>query len=180
MRNIVYYVAISLDGFISGPEGDISGFTATSESDGIRKYFEDLKNFDTVIMGKNTYEFGYQFGLKPGEPAYPHMEHLIFSNSLEFKSPENSVKVVKPDMTFLKDLKSENGSDIYLCGGGQFAGWLLDHGMIDQLIVKLNPILLADGMPLFGSSKRQVFLELVESKAYTHGLQLIHYNLKYQ
>ena len=86
MRHIVYYVATSLDGYISGPKGDISGFNGTAESDGIIKYFADLKNFDTVIMGRNTYEFGYKFGLKPGERAYPHMEHLIFSNSLQFNT----------------------------------------------------------------------------------------------
>lgn len=180
MRQIVYYVATSLDGYISGPKGDISGFNGTAESDGIRKYFEDLNNFDTVIMGRNTYEFGYKFGLKPGERAYAHMEHFIFSKTLQFKSPKNSVKVVKPEIEIIKDLKDKNGSDIYLCGGGQFAGWLLDHGMIDQLIVKLNPIILNAGISLFGSSKRQVTLELIESKAFTHGLQLIHYNIKYE
>ena len=131
-------------------------------------------------MGRNTYEFGYQFGLKPGEPAYPHMEHLIFSNNLKFKSSHKLVTVVQPDIALVKDLKSEVGSDIYLCGGGQFAGWLLDHGMIDQLIVKLNPIVLIDGIPLFGPSKRQVSLELIESRAYSHGLQLLHYNINYE
>ena len=130
-------------------------------------------------MGRNTYEFGYKFGLKPGERAYPHMEHLIFSNSLQFKSPENAVKVIKPEIETIKDIKGKKGSDIYLCGGGQFAGWLLEHGMIDQLIIKLNPIILSEGIPLFGPSKRKVSLELIESKTYSYGLQLIHYNMKY-
>ena len=179
MRKIVYYVAISLDGFISGPHGEISGFNRTAESDGIEKYFEDLKKFDTVIMGRNTYEFGYNFGLKPGERAYPHMEHFIFSNKLKFETEQSSVTVVQPDIEMIKNLKVSEGSDIYLCGGGQFAGWLLDHGLIDELIVKLNPILLYAGISLFGNSKRQVDLELVESKTYTLGLQLIKYTIKY-
>ena len=179
MRNIVYYVAASLDGFISGPDGDISGFNGTAESDGIIKYFDDLKNFDTVIMGRNTYEFGYKFGLKPGERAYPHMEHFVFSNSLQFRSPENAVKVIKPEIEIMKEIKGKNGTDIYLCGGGQFAGWLLDHGMIDQIIVKLNPIILSEGIQMFGSSKRKVYLELIESKTYSHGLQLIQYHVRY-
>ena len=78
MRNIVYYVAVSLDGFIAGPDGDITGFVAGGS--GIDQYLKDLKAFDTVIMGRKTYEFGYKFGLKPGEPAYPHTKHYIFSN----------------------------------------------------------------------------------------------------
>ncbi len=67
---------MSLDGFISGVNGDISGFVG--DGNGVAKYLADLADYDTVIMGKNTYEFGYRFGLKPGKPAYPHMT-TIFS-----------------------------------------------------------------------------------------------------
>ena len=79
MRRIIYYVATSIDGFISGPNGDIKGFEHLQESSGIAKYLQDIQNFETVIMGRKTYEFGYNFGLKPGEPPYPHMDHYIFS-----------------------------------------------------------------------------------------------------
>ena len=77
MKKIIYYVAVSLDGFISGPNEDISKFA--SHGAGVDKYLEDLKEFKTVIMGRKTYEFGYKFGLVPGQPAYGHMEHFIFS-----------------------------------------------------------------------------------------------------
>ena len=70
MRRIVYYVAVSLDGFISGPEGDIEGFA--SGGDGVEKYFSDLKHYDTVIMGRKTYEFGYKFTRDfNSNPKYP-------------------------------------------------------------------------------------------------------------
>ncbi|MEJ2066019.1 MAG: hypothetical protein P8X74_22535, partial [Reinekea sp.] len=69
MRKIVYYVASSIDGYISGLNDDVSGFIY--EGDGVQKYLNDLGSYDTVIMGKNTYEFGYKHGLKPGQPAYP-------------------------------------------------------------------------------------------------------------
>ena len=81
MPKIIYYVASSLDGFIAGPEDDISDFAAGGS--GVDQYLSDLQNFKTVIMGRRTYEFGYQYGLKPGQPAYPHMEHFIFSSSLQ-------------------------------------------------------------------------------------------------
>lgn len=61
MRRIVYYVATSLDGFISGPDEDVSGFA--NEGNGVTKYLADLADYDTVIMGRKTYEFGYRFGL---------------------------------------------------------------------------------------------------------------------
>ncbi len=67
MKKIVYYVASSLDGFISGPNDDISMFQTAGL--GVEKYLSDLQNFGTVIMGRKTYEFGYLYGLHPGQPA---------------------------------------------------------------------------------------------------------------
>ena len=80
MRNIIYYVAMSLDGYITGPNESYNGYVG--EGSGLEQYLHDLKLFDTVIMGKNTYEFGFKFGNKPGMPAYEHMDHYIFSNTL--------------------------------------------------------------------------------------------------
>jgi dihydrofolate reductase len=152
MRKIVYYAATSLDGFISGINDDISGFVG--EGNGVAKYLADLSTFDTVIMGKNTYEFGYKFGLKPGQLAYPHMQHYIFSNSLKFDNPDPKLHIRPIELEEIGKLKRETGSDIYLCGGGKFAGWLLDNGQIDMLKIKLNPIILGEGVRLFGVSKK--------------------------
>lgn len=175
MRKIVYYVAVSLDGFISGPEGDISGFVP--EGTGVDRYRKDLEAFDTVIMGRNTYEFGYQFGLKPGQPAYPNMMHYIFSNSLTFSETHDNVQVLPPNMDLINKLKNESGSDIYLCGGGIFAGWMLDNGLIDLLKLKLNPVILGDGIPLFGSSKWKQKLVWIDTESFEDGIQLITYAL---
>jgi len=59
------------------------------------KYQADLLNFGTVIMGRKTYKFGYQFGLEPGQPAYIHMKHYIFSENLEIASPAKTVHIEK-------------------------------------------------------------------------------------
>jgi len=179
LRKIIYYVATSVDGYISGPNDDISGFMATSESDGIKKYLEDLKSFDTVIMGRKTYESGYKFGLNPGEPAYPHMQHYIFSDTLKFKEQSKNVHVHKRDLNFIKKLKEQNGTDIYLCGGGIFAGWLLNHELIDILKIKLNPLLLGSGIRIFEETTKTINLKLLEQDSYSHGLELITYNIEY-
>lgn len=177
MRKIVYYVATSIDGLISGEEDDISDFAM--ESKGIDKYLSDLKKFDTVIMGRKTYEFGYKFGLKPGEPAYPHMKHYIFSNSMKLDCPVNNVMICNLDLSIINNLKSEKGTDIYLCGGGEFAGWLLDNEMIDILKIKLNPLILGKGIPLFGSSIKKYKLNRVKNETYNHGLEIITYTIQY-
>jgi len=177
MRKIVYYVATSIDGFISGPDGDISGFV--QESDAVQKYQQDLQNFDTVIMGRKTYEFGYRYGLVPGQPAYLHMKHYIFSGSLKFNKQDPQVQVSEVDIGLVRQLKHQVGSDIYLCGGGQFAGWLLKHGMVDVLKIKLNPFLAGKGIPLFGEAQSKINLKFIQGRSFTHGVQILEYLIDY-
>lgn len=171
MRNIVYYVASSLDGYIDGGNGDISKFQFSGK--GVEKYQHDLLSFDTVIMGRKTYEFGYAYGLKPGEPAYPHMKHYIFSHKLKFEHQHENVFVEQLDVDKIKELKSGEGSDIYLCGGGEFAGWLLDHHLIDVLKIKLNPIILGKGTNMFGKSKSIADFTLISNEHFDDGLQIM-------
>lgn len=176
MPKIVYYVAISIDGFIAGPNDDISDFAPSG--DGVDKYLSDLQNFKTVIMGRRTYEFGYQFGLEPGQPAYPHMEHFIFSDSLEFEFIAESVHIENKSIDRVKEIKESAATDIYLCGGGEFAGWLLDNKLIDQLKLKLNPIILGNGIRLFGHSTTKAKWNLTETETFDGGLKILTYNIE--
>lgn len=179
MRLITYYVAASLDGFIAGPGDDISGFVQNGR--GVEQYRQDLQRYDTVIMGRKTYEFGYQYGLQPGQPAYPHMMHYIFSNTLRFDETHEQVQVCPPDLDFIRELKQGDGTDIYLCGGGAFAGWLLDHQLIDRLKLKLNPLILGRGVRLFGNSTRSHRLTAIDSQRYEdNGLEIITYKIDYR
>jgi dihydrofolate reductase len=89
------------------------------------------------------------------------------------------VNICSPDIGIIKKLKATPGTDIYLCGGGEFAGWLLENEMIDFLKIKLNPFILGSGVKLFGNSKRKILTELVEINSYDKGLQIINYRLKY-
>jgi len=177
MRNIVYYVAISLDGYISGPNENIEGYV--DGGSGIDQYFSDLKEYDTVIMGKNTYEFGFKYGVIPGQPAYEQMEHYIFSNSAFYKNVHDKVHIVPRDITIVNDLKNESGSDIYLCGGSIFAGWLLGHQLIDELKIKHNPILFGQGIPLFSEIGQYVKLDLQNVQQYDYGLLFTSYKINY-
>lgn len=177
MKKIIYYVASSIDGFISGPKDDVSKFIYQGK--GVEKYQKDLKSFQTVIMGRRTYEFGYKFGAVPGQPspAYSHMMHYIFSDNLKFDDKSEQVEVKKVTIEEVVKIKKEATTDIYLCGGGQFAGWLLDNELIDQLKLKLNPIILGEGVPLFGNSKTSLIGSLKEKKSFDSGLEILTYNL---
>jgi len=176
MTKIIYYVASSIDGFIAGPNDDISDFFTGGK--GVEKYLSDLQNFKTVIMGRRTYEFGYNYGLELGQPAYPHMEHFIFSDSLKIKKLAESVHIEKKSINRIKEIKESAQTDVYLCGGGEFAGWLLDNGLIDQLKLKLNPIILGYGIRLFGKSKNKAKLKLIETESFEEGLKILTYDIE--
>jgi len=171
MQKIIYYVASSLDGYISGLNDDVSMFLPSG--DGVKRYLSDLQDFKTVIMGRKTYEFGYQYGMIPGQPAYPHMEHFIFSDSLELENKAKNVHIEKMSLDRIKEIRDQSETNVYLCGGGQFAGWLLENDMINELKIKLNPIILGGGVRLFGDAQKVVSWKLKESKEYDGGLQIM-------
>jgi dihydrofolate reductase len=177
MRPLVYDVAASLDGFVSHEDGSVEGLLADGEH--VIDYLERLKRYDTVLMGRSTYEWGYRFGLAPGAPAYPHMTHLIFSTTLRFEQNQQLRVVAEDALGVVRSLKQGDGSDLYLCGGGTFAGFLLEHQLIDRLILKQNPVLFGHGIRLFGTSSKKVPLRLGASKLYANGVSLLEYDLAY-
>lgn len=177
MRKIVYYVAMTLDGYICGPDENIEGYIG--QGSGLDQYLSDLKKYDTVIMGRKTYEFGFKFGIIPGALAYEHMDHYIFSNTAVYPDSHEKLKIVKPEVHIIEDLKNGDGTDIYLCGGGIFAGWLLENKLIDDVIVKLSPKIYGDGKRLFGESKTEVKLKLLDHSTHDFGLIFLSYKVLY-
>ncbi len=176
MRKIIYYVATSLDGYIAGPGGDISGFVP--DGSGVKQYLEDLKAFDTVIMGRSTYEFGYQYGLKAGSLAYPHMRHYIFSSTMTLEQQDPALHICEVSRAKILELKAEEGTDIYLCGGGIFAGWLWEEGLIDQIKIKLNPLMLHGGTRILAGTSTKRKLHLLEEQSHDHGLKIMTYEVE--
>ncbi|MEU8625947.1 dihydrofolate reductase family protein [Streptomyces sp. NPDC048669] len=165
MRKLVYFIASTLDGFIAGPDGaDPSGpdgfWPVPEDYIGhlIAEYPETLPgpartalsvsvrgtHFDTVLEGRRSYEIGLRAGVAD---AYPHLRHIVFSRTLG-ESPDTGVEIVSGDpVARVRELKQEEGKDIWLVGGGELAGAL--YSEIDTLIVKLSPVTLGAGIPLF-------------------------------
>lgn len=182
MRQLIYHVAMTLDNYIAYEDGSSAGFSAFAEGEHVTDYFADLKKYDTVIMGRATYEFGYQFGLVPGQPAYEGVKHYIFSKSLRFDTkPDPLVEIVRSnELDFVKQLKDAEGSDIYLCGGAAFACFLFENELVDLVKIKLYPLIFGSGLRLFGTSRRAVALSLLDSKVYSNGALLLTYKIDYR
>ena len=175
MKKIIYYVATSIDGFIAGINDDVSLFY--HEGEGVQDYFNDIKTYKTVLMGRKTYEIGYNYGLEPGQPAYAHMENFVFSDHMKLDTKSPLLHLEKMNIDKIKQIKKESPTDIYLCGGGKFAQWLLDHNCIDQIKLKINPIILGNGTKLFGELVNGKKLNLIDHKVYEDGMIISTYDL---
>ena len=177
MGHLTYDVAASLDGYIAGPDSDVSAFLYSG--DHVDAYLERLHAYDTVIMGRKTYEFGYDHGLAPGQPAYPGMSHVIFSSAINL--PDDSpIRVVRDKGKWLEtvdQLKSPVTANVYLCGGGQLAGYLLANKRIDRLCIKLAPIVLGRGTSIFGGEAMSGVLSLVSAIQHSSGVCTVTYDV---
>jgi len=173
MRRLKYHVACTLDGFIAHIDHTIGGFVP--EGDHVTDYLKSLENdYDAVLMGRRTYEFGFQFGVTN---PYPWMKQYVLSRTME-RSPDPNVELVSENVIdFVRELKKRTGKDIYLCGGADLAAALFAEGLVDEIILKLNPVLFGSGIPLFSTVIKQTDLELTGSKIYGNGVVLLHYRM---
>ncbi len=161
MRTLTYYVAVTLDGFIAGPNGEYDGFLFEGDHmaaitakypDTIPAHFHEMvgiaptgERFDTVLMGWNTYAVGLTDGI---ESPYSHLRQFVFTNQ-ERTVPEDVHLVHREPLETVRALKAEQGgSGIWLCGGGSLAATIRDE--IDELVLKINPVIFGSGTPLFG------------------------------
>jgi dihydrofolate reductase len=190
MRKLVYYVAMTLDGYIAGPDGaDPSGadyFPLTPDVVQyiVEHYPETLpgparaalgidspgQTFDTVLEGRASYEIGLAAGLTD---AYPHLRHLVFSTTLESRDPD--VEIVRSDaLKRVRALKAEEGKDLWLVGGGTLAHSLLPE--IDRLVLKQNRSVIGTGIPLFDGPFQPHMFRPVDETLLDSGLRVLTYD----
>lgn len=173
MRKLIYYISVTQDGFIAGPNGEFDFFvmnddfmntlkasypeTVPTHLRKVAGISEGNKVFDTVLMGRGTYEVGLPYGVVS---PYQQLKQYVFSTTLE-ELAGSDVELVKGNpATKVRELKTEDGMDIWLCGGGVLAGALYDE--IDVIVLKRHPILIGAGIPLVVGDFAPRLFELTE------------------
>jgi len=176
MRNLIYGVATSLDNFIADHDGRIEMFPR--EGAHIEDYVQELMTYKTVIMGRKTYEFGYNHGLQKGAAMYPFMKNYMYSESMNTEPIDENLKIITSDTVgHISLMKSMEGPPILLCGGGTLAGSLMQEGLIDELHLRICPITLNSGIPLLGNYKGNVRLEVIQEKEFDNKVVFAKYKL---
>jgi dihydrofolate reductase len=168
MRRVCYSVAMSLDGYIAGPNGESDWIVIDPEID----FGELYRRFDTVLMGRKTFEVAAARG---GSGAIPGMKTVVVSRTLRPGDHPGITLVADRVEETVARLRAEPGKDIWLFGGGSLFRSLLTAGLVDAVEVTMVPVLLGGGVPLLPSPAPRVKLRLVGSKAYQTGIMALDY-----
>ena len=171
MRRVVYRIAASLDGFIAGPNGEIDWIIQDPTTDFSTVY----SRFDTVLLGRRTYELTQQ----PGAPPWPNgWRVFVFSRTLN-ANDHPVVTVVSADISdAVAELRAEPGRDIWVFGGGSLVASLLAADLVDEIQVAVMPVLLGIGVPIVGAGAPRYRLNLTSFDVSATGIVNLKYDLR--
>ncbi|WP_406207283.1 dihydrofolate reductase family protein [Kitasatospora sp. NBC_01560] len=189
MRKLSYFVGATIDGFIASPDGGFDFFLAHTVGEYLQylttEHTDTLptparaafgldgtpnSRFDTVLMGRGSYQPGLSAGLTS---PYAHLRQIVLSRT-PVAGPDQAVEVTDEDpLALVRRLKQEDGLGIWLCGGGDLAGQLLPE--IDELIIKQYPTVAGDGIPLFRAGFALHSFALTECRRFDNGAVVLSY-----
>lgn len=181
MRKLIVFNLMTLDGYIAGPDGDISWHNVDEE-------FQELANAasnsgNTLLFGRVTYELMASFWPTPEaigtDPVVAagmnRSEKVVFSRTLQ-KAGWNNTRLVKDDMTAeVRRLKQQSGKDLTILGSGSIVSQLAQEGLIDEYHVLLNPVVIGRGKTMFEGLKNRLNLKLAVTRKFGNGNILLKY-----
>ena len=175
MRNIKLYIATSIDGYIARSDGDLdwlTGFPNPEKTDyGYQTLFEFI---DIVIMGGRTYR-----DILSMDVVWPYQAKKTYVITHHSLAEEKNIQFITHDIVEkITQIRNENGQDIWLVGGGEIASMLLNHELIDEMIITTVPIILGNGIPLFSKITKESQWEISIYHKYKNGVTQSHYKIK--
>ena len=171
MRKIVLQLAVSLDGYIEGPNGEFD-WCFTDQDYGMSAFF---KRIDSTFMGRKSYEL--VLCMESEAPTgFPKMKEYVFSNTLD--KAKEGVLIVNGDIKKkVVKIKKEKGKDIWLFGGAELISSLMDLQLVDEIILAVHPVILGSGKALFKDIQERTWLTLTDHKVYPNGLVFLTYTV---
>lgn len=173
MRNVVLYIAMSLDGYIADMNGKVDWLNGHSDNEEtIDTYSTFIKDIDTVVMGWNTYH-QVTTELSPNEWVYKNLTTYVITHRP--LSSTGNIKFVQDNpCRLLEKLKREEGKSIWICGGGNIIHPLVRNGFIDEYYISIFPVILGSGIRLFEEIPNEIKLKLARTQAYNGIVELVY------
>lgn len=187
MRKIIVLSFISLDGVMQAPGGPTEDTSGGFEYGGWTvPYFdefagevmgEQMSRPSELLLGRKTYEIFASYWPQHEEdwPGISSMKKYVASNSLESTEWNNTVILKGDVVSELKKLKAEDAPDLYVHGSGNFIQTLLKNDLVDELWLKIFPVLLGKGKRLFAEGTVPAAFVLTDCKASPSGIIVANY-----
>ena len=175
MRKVTFGGASSLDNFLARPDGSVDWLMWGDEAAEIMKDY--WANVDTVVMGRKTWDFARANAPEGSEASDTGVKTFVFSRTLEAGTRHGATILTSDPGEFVRGLKNQDGGEICIMGGGELARDLFEAGVIDEIGFNIHPVLLGKGIPLFHEMKRQIDLELIESRPFKNGCVYVLYKV---
>ncbi|MGO5065400.1 MULTISPECIES: dihydrofolate reductase family protein [unclassified Clostridium] len=161
-RDIILYIATSLDGYIARKNGAIDWLGGNGDDTTIDNGYDNFySTIDTVVLGRSTYEQIIN-ELSPDKWVYDGKKcYVATSKKCEF---DGRAEFISEDITgFIKNIKKHQGKDIWLVGGSKLIDQFIKQDLIDKYIITIIPTILGDGIPLYLNKNPEIKLRLVET-----------------
>jgi dihydrofolate reductase len=188
MRNLIFFMHTSLDGFVGGPKGEMNWITLDEAMFDFVGTMTDKA--DTALYGRVTYEMMQAYWPTAGEKPnaskhdkehsawYNKVSKIVLSKTLSEKGLNNTTVISDNLADNINKIKNQAGKNILIFGSPRASHSLLNQGLIDEFWLFVNPILLGKGMPLFKDVTEITKLKLIESKTFACGVIALHYETK--
>lgn len=176
MRTLSLYIATSLDGYIAKPNDDLSFLKLVEKEGEDYGYAKFIATIDTIILGRKTYDWVLK---EIGSSHYDNGDRNVYVITRTEKPSIGKTTFYTGNLTELvKQLKSEDGKNIYCDGGAEIINELLNSDLVDEFIISVIPVLLGNGTRLFKDNRPEQELEFISSKSFETGLTQLHYKRK--
>ncbi|NOW94370.1 dihydrofolate reductase family protein [Mucilaginibacter sp. SG564] len=170
MRKIILNLALSLDGYIEGPNGEYDWCFADQDY-GMTEF---LSSTDAIFLGRKSYEML----MRDSPDVFAAIKMYVFSNTLTHVEGNAEIIAEVDFKTRIDEIRHQPGANIWLFGGADLVSAFIVHNMINELLLSVHPVILGAGKPLFSNLKERTELTLLGSEQFSSGLVQLKYTLK--